>query len=313
MNDRREQLCRLFLIAPSADVLSDILRHVGADNSIDAIVAVLKRQHHPWDMTPVLLGNCLEIPDVPPTLLSAAEQSAIQDTYARLSDETKWVLRNYATEGVPAEIETDARATFVFNACSAICQLYGSGTRYKPIRTIALKTLSQYPRLLRTHDPEDLLQIALERLHVNFYRIYPQSYRSYLIRTIQTRARDRARIEGGSPIIDATDPESDENAELPVAPVTPVARMPHSKVLIEEALDALQKAMRGYFDTLQAQPYRSRFQKVALLLIYELSDDVSQEGLAELMNCSPQSVLNFRQEYLTALPTIFEVLTDEVW
>ena len=306
MNDRLKQLCRLFLIAPPAEVLSYILRHVGADDRMDAVVAVLKRQHPPWDMTPVLLRNCLDFPNFPPTLRSAAEQSALKDAYVRLSDETKWALSNYATEDLPAEMETDARATFIFDACSAICQLYGSGTEYKAILTIAQKTLYQYPNLRRTYDPEDLLQISFERLHVNFFRIYPISYRGYLIRSIQRFSKDRACIEGASPIID----ESDENAGHPVAPV---ARMPHSKVIIEEALDALQKAMRGYFDTLQAQPYRSRFQKVALLLVYELSDDVSQEGLAELLNCSPQSVLNWRKAYLTALPTIFQVLTDEVW
>lgn len=305
MNDnRRKQLCRQFLIAPPAEVLSDSLRHVGADDPIDTVVAVLKCQHHPWDMTPVLIGNCLGIPEVPPTLKSQAEQSALKDAYARLSDETKWILRNYATEDLPAEMESDARATFIFEACSAICQLYGSGSEYKPILTIARKTLYKYPQIRKTHDPEDLLQMALERLHVNFYRIYPQSYRGYIIRAIQRHAKDRARIEGPSPIID----DSDE-----VVPVTPVARMPHSKVIIEEALDALQKAMRDYFDTLQAVPYRSRFQKVALLLIYELSEDISQERLADLLNCSPQSVLNWRQEYLTALPSIFQVLTDEVW
>lgn len=307
---------REFLIAPEADVVRDVLRDVGDAASVAAVVSVLKKSPYAWDMTPVLLKNC----GVPgygyhPTLRSVAERSAITDAYLSLSDENQWILCNYASaEGVTAEMETDARQTLIFSACSAICQLYGDGAGFKFIRSVAQNTLyNKYPNLRRTYDPEDLLQVALERLHVNFYRIHPQSYRGYLIRAIQTHARDRSRIEAASPIIEATDPD-DENIGRPVAPVAPPHRPPHSKVLIEEALDELRAALRQYFSELGTVRSRSRYQKVAMLLIYELGDDadVSQAELARLLGCSPQSITDWRADYLAALPSIFKVLT-EVW
>lgn len=311
MNDKRKR-CREFLIAPAADVVSDVLRRVGDDESVAAVVSVLKKSLYAWDMTPLLLANCeIRGGHHPPTLRSQAERSAIKDAYFSLSDENQWILCNYAISGaVPDEMETDVRDTFIFQSCSNICRLYGLGSGYKPLRNIAQKILSAYPHLRRILDPEDLVQIALERLHVNFYKIYPTSYRGYLIKTIRSRTRDISLVEGPSPI-DTTPAESDETGAIPVSPKMP----PHSRVIIREALDELRAALRGYFGDLETVRYRSRYQKVALLLIYELGDDadVSKAVLARLLGCSPQSITDWRAEYLASLPTIFQVLTDEVW
>lgn len=312
VNDKRKR-CREFLIAPGGAVVDDVLRGVGDDESVAAVVSVLKKRLYPWDMTPVLLGNC-EIPGGHhplPTLKSQAERSAIKDAYFSLSDENQWILCNYAiSAGVPAEIETDVRDTFIFQCCSNICHLYGSGSGYKPLRNIAENILAAYPGLRPLHDPEDLVQIALERLHVNFYKIHPTSYRGYLIKTIRSRTRDIALVEGASPI-ETPPAESDETGAMPVSPKMP----PHSRVIIREALDELRAALREYFGDLADVSYRSRYQKVVLLLIYELGDDadVSQAALARLIGASPQSITDWRGEYLAALPTIFKVLTDEVW
>ena len=314
MNDKRK-ICREFLIAPAADILGDVLRRVGDDESIAVVVSVLKKSLHAcWDMTPVLLKNC-EIPGGhhhPPTLRSHAERSSIKDAYFSLSDEDQWILCNYAiSAGVTAEMETDVRETFIFQSCSNICRLYGLGSGYKPLRNIAEKILSAYPDLRRIHDPEDLVQIALERLHVNFYKIHPLSYRGYLIQTIRSRTRDISLVEGASPI-DTTPAESDETRSLPVSPKMP----PYSRAIIREALDELRAALRQYFSTLETVRLRSRYQRVALLLIYEFGKDVadvSQAELARLLGCSPQSITNWRADYLSALPSIFKVLTTEVW
>jgi len=307
MNDSQKHRCRQFLIAPPPTVVSAVLQRVRAD-SVEAVVAVLKRQPHPWDVTPLLLGNCQKHPDFQPTLRSAAEQSALKAAYDALADETKWVLANYhTTESITAEQigrETDARATFIFDACAAICNLYGSG--HKPILRIAKNTLYRYPNISATHEPEDLLQVALEKFLVNFYNIKPLSYSGWLIRTMKTYAQDTARVEGRSPIASTDPPESDV--------LTTIDRQlpPHSRAIIREALDALKTTLHASFAALKTQTYRSRFKKVALLLLYEFDDEASQAALAEILGCSPQSVIDWRKAYLCELPPMFTVLT-EIW
>lgn len=314
MNDSHKQhLCRHFLIAPSREVVAAVAQHVNED-SVDAVVTALKShpQPHAWefDMTPLLLGNCIAIPDFyPPTLQSDAERTALTSAYDGLADETKWMLANYPhTDAITAEKierETQARATFIEAACAAICQLYGSG--HQPILNTAKNALYRYPRLRSTHEPEDLLQIALEKLFVNFPKIVPISYRGYIIRTMKTYLRDKDRVEGRSPI--TTDPpESDVIA-------MPRQLPPDSAAIIGEALQELKTALEAYFDTLKSETYRSRFKKVALLLLYELDTDAShasQDNIAAILGCSPNSVLAWRKQYLSELPSIFKVLT-QIW
>lgn len=322
MNNSEKQLCRRFLIAPPPAVVSEVQRNVSADSvdadSVDAVVAALKSQPHPWDMTPLLLANCLKSPKSPdfePRLRSAAERSAVRSAYDALTAETQSVLANYhTTESItPEKIvrERNARATFIFDACTAICNLYGSGN--KPILKTAKNTLYQYPNIRSTHDPEDLLQVALEKLFVNFYKIKPLSYRGWLIRTMKTYARDTARVESGSPITATDAPDSDGIDRITAAMLLDRQLPPHTRAIICEALDDLKTALHAYFSTLKTSNYRSRFKKVAVLLLYEFDDAAaSQAALAEILGCSPQSVLDWRKEYLCELPSVFRVLT-QIW
>ncbi len=316
MNDK--QLCRRFLIAPPPAVVSELQRNVSADSvdadSVDAVVAALKRQPHPWDMTPLLQADCLKSPDFQPTLRSAAERSAVRSAYDALTAETQSVLANYhTTEKIVRE--RNARATFIFDACTAICNLYGAG--HKPILKTAKNILYQYRNIRSTHDPEDLLQVALEKLHVNFYKIKPLSYRGWLIQTMKTYARDTSLVERRSPItaspITATDaPESDGIDRLTPAMLLDRQLPPHTRAIICEALDDLKTTLHAYFSTLKTSNYRSRFKKVAVLLLYEFDDAASQAALAEILRCSPQSVLDWRKAYLCELPSVFRGLT-QIW
>ena len=311
MRDRRKLILRRFLIAPEDEVFSDVFQHVKEEDSVEAVIAVLKSQReYPWDMSPMLMGNLVEMPDFPPTLVSAVELAALQSAYQGLTAEIRWVLSNYpSTEGITAEMERDAREIFIREGTAAICNLYGSG--HKPILQLAKDTLFQHPNIRRTHAPEDLLQTSLERLIVHFYRVVPTSYLGYITRTIKTHARDLSRVESGSPIIEIASDPSESHA----ASAMPVDRRqlpPESRALITEGFNELKTAVGAYFNSLKSQPYRSRFQKLALLLLYELDEDISQTEISHLLGCSQQSITNWRKEYLAELPSIFKVLT-QVW